>query len=248
MKEPKKKFKKDGSLTIAAKKYLSLNIDSIDKNSLSKEEKKYINRVESGRRLAEQNKTRERSETGRFLTKQETENRTRLAKALGKEKFKDLSEKEKEKVKEISSGPQPVFESILKTLKSTEKDTDFTASELLTTPDLYSRIDEFSKNKTLTAWMNIDRLNSEVQKYEFITIRDQNGNTKEVTREQAILLIRSTNKKIMQSFEGGKFTAETKVKQSATGLEIFLPNLDDLSREEIEEELSGLDDFIAYGS
>lgn len=249
MKEPKKKFKKDGSLTIAAKKYISVNLNNIDKNNLSKEEKKYANRVESGRRLAESNKLRIKDNSGRFIPKQQEENIQRALKLIGDKDFKDLDANTQKKVLEWSARPIAEFNAIFKKVKETSSDTEFTPLDLISSPDLFKIIDDFAVSSTITSWVNVDRLNTEIDKFETITIRDQNGVKKQVTPEQAKLLIRSANKKVMQAFEGGKFTAETRVTQSAKSLEIFVPDLDGLDSTEIADELEGMkDDFFTYGS
>jgi hypothetical protein len=249
MKEPKKKFLKSGDLSKRYKDFIKTNLEKISVSSLDKKAALFVKRVESGKRLALENKSRNKDEKGRFLSKQQSENINRITKLFGKEKFADLDAKERKKAFEISSRSKPEFDAIFKQVKETANDTKFTPQELILNNDLFNKIETFAISSTITSWVNVDRLNTEIDKFETITIRDQNGVKKEVTPEQAKFLIRSANKKVMQAYEGGKFTAETRVTQSAKSLEIFVPDLDGLDSTEIQDELEGMkDDFFTYGS
>jgi hypothetical protein len=84
-----------------------------------------------------------------------------------------------------------------------------------------------------------------------VVIIDQNGNRKTVSPEKAILMIIQANKIIAEHTGGKTFDARNKVtlKDLKSTIEIFVPNLKNLSDEEIEDllnETDGEDYEVSY--
>jgi hypothetical protein len=87
------------------------------------------------------------------------------------------------------------------------------------------------------------------KKFKSIVLIDQKGNRKEVSKEQAALILKQNQQKIMALFEGEKFGSWNKFNFTPSGkfIEINYYNVEQKSNEEIEEDLEKGSENIEFG-
>jgi len=125
------------------------------------------------------------------------------------------------------------------------KDKGYEVKYVKSHPELLKPVFEMAKNKEYSNLIPSAVISDMVkdERIKSVVIVDQDGNRKEVTAEKAILMIVQANKIIAEHTGGKTFDARNKVtlKDLKTTIEIFVPNVKNLSDEEIEELLNDTD-------